>query len=354
MKKKSLKNVIPMIALIAVVIALAVVTGYALSLNSRVDGQYTEIVHPSQMQNAPPILRPAVSALPSPAPTVEPIPADSEPDADLADVAYPYWSDGVLFVNDTYRSPDISVTVRTVTDSKMFKKNLIYYVADVRVSDVTQIRTGCTNGNFSKPGRGPIEETAKRENALVAISGDFVPALVIRNGELYNGELYKSKTNYNDICLLLRNGEMEIVKGQSTSLSKIMEKDPWQAWQFGPALFNSKGKPLSVFPGVHITPTNPRSCIGYYEPGHYCFVVVDGRQKKSRGVTLEELALLMQSLGCKQAYNLDGGASAHFYYNYDVLNEPSGGGRDIAGIVYVAYEPYQESRFYFGKAGLSK
>ncbi len=349
MIKISRKNTIPAILLIAVVIALAIVTGYALSLKSRVDGTYTQIAVATKSPADKAIPLAAATATPSPAPTVEPIPADNELDAELADVESPYWSDGVLFVNDTYRSPGISVTVRTVEDSKIFRKSLVYYVADIRVSDVTQIRTGCNSGNFSRAGRGPIEETAARENALVAISGDFVPALVIRNGELYQKKIYS-----NDICLLLKSGEMEIVKGTSASLSKIMEKDPWQAWQFGPALFNSKGNPISNFPGVTITPANPRSCIGYYEPGHYCFVVVDGRQTKSRGVTLSELARLMQSLGCKQAYNLDGGASAHFYYNNDVLNEPSGGGRDIADIVYVAYEPYQESGFYCGKAGLSK
>ena len=348
MKKISLKNSIPAITLIAVAILLAIVTGIAFSVKSRVDGQYTEISTASQSSDGMAAARTAIPATPSPAPTVEPIPADSELDADLADVASPYWSDGVLFVNDTYRSPDMSVTVRTVEDSKLFNKKLVYYVADIYVSDVTQIRTGCTSGNFDRAGRGPIEATARREDALVAISGDFVPALVIRNGELFH-----KKINDHDICLLLKNGEMEIMRG-NCSVAEVMEKDPWQGWQFGPALFNSKGKPITVFPGISISVQNPRSCIGYYEPGHYCFVVVDGRQRQSRGLTLTELALLMQSLGCTQAYNLDGGASAHFYYNDDVLNQPSGGGRDIADIVYVANESYDQCRFYCGKAGLSQ
>ena len=43
----------------------------------------------------------------------------------------------------------------------------------------------------------------------------------------------------------------------------------------------------SFLPG-DISGGNPRSCIGYYEPGHYCFVIVDGRQKQSAGVTLRD------------------------------------------------------------------
>lgn len=348
MKKSSVKTIIPAILLILIVIALAIVTGYALSLESRVDGQYTDIQTVSQSPVGTAVLRTAVPATPSPAPTIEPIPADDAPDADLPNVDPPYWSDGLLVVNDTYRSPDMSVTVRKIKDSELFDKQIIYYVADVHVSDVTLLRTGCHSGNFKNTGRGMIDVMAKRENALVAISGDFIPSLVIRNGELY-----QKKISERDICLLLKNGEMEIIKGDSTNITEIMKKDPWQAWQFGPALFDSKGNPIVTYPNTTIWMNNPRSCIGYYEPGHYCLVVVDGRQKESRGVTLPELALLMYALGCKQAYNLDGGASAHFYYNDAIFNHPSGL-RTIADMVYVAYESYPESQFYYGEAGLSE
>ena len=350
MKKVSLKTVVPVVFLILTVAALAVVIAYALSLKETVYESSRDIITETYSSGKTSVLRTAAPITPSPAPTVEPILAVSAESEDvLSEIKAPYWSDGFLYINDTYRSPTMSVTVKTVQDSEMFNKSLIYYVADVYVTDVTQIRTGCTSGNFSRAGRGPIENTASRENALVAISGDFCPALVIRNGEVYHQKILED-----DICLLLRNGEMEIVNGKDTGITKIMEKDPWQAWEFGPALFDGNGNPYRSFPSSDVSVGNPRSCIGYYEPGHYCFVVVDGRQKQSRGVTLRELALLMQSLGCTQAYNLDGGASAHFYYRGTVLNQPSGGGRNIADIVYVAYESYDESRFYCGKAGLTK
>ena len=68
---------------------------------------------------------------------------------------------------------------------------------------------------------------------------------------------------------------------------------------------------------------NPRSVIGYYEPGHYCFVLVDGRRKYSRGLTMKELSQLMYTLGCVRAYNLDGGATAHMTWLNSVINSPS-------------------------------
>ncbi len=351
MKKRIvLKTFIPAVLLIVVLAALAFVSVYALLLKSSMAESYSEISSPTPASDTPAPLRTAVPVTPSPEPTIEPIAhVDPTEQDDASEAEQPYWSDGVLFINDTYRSPTMSVTVTTTDDSEMFGTSVVYYVADIRVSDVTQIQTACNSGNFTKAGRGEFDEICEKANALVAISGDYCPGLIIRNGEVYRNTIGKG-----DICLLLRNGEMVTLQSSDTSIKKILEMDPWQAWEFGPALFDSKGYPIVSYPGVGIATRNPRSCIGYIEPGHYCLVVVDGRQKASRGVTLSELAMLMQSLGCTQAYNLDGGASAHFYYDGTVLNHPSGGGRVVADIVYVAREAYPESPFYFGKAGLSK
>ncbi len=43
------------------------------------------------------------------------------------------------------------------------------------------------------------------------------------------------------------------------------------------------------------------------EPLHYVFVVSDGRTTESAGLSLYELASVMQEYGCTVAYNLDGG-----------------------------------------------
>ena len=81
---------------------------------------------------------------------------------------------------------------------------------------------------------------------------------------------------------------------------------------------------------------NPRTIIGYYEPGHYCFVTVDGRKTGySNGLTIAESALLMESLGCKLAFNLDGGQTSQFYWNDQVFNKPYNGGRFTSDIIYI-------------------
>lgn len=73
---------------------------------------------------------------------------------------------------------------------------------------------------------------------------------------------------------------------------------------------------------------HPRTAVGIRPDGTWVLVVVDGRQPNlSLGMTLEELAELMQSLGSRDALNLDGGGSSTFYFQGRVVNSPS----DVTG-----------------------
>jgi len=68
---------------------------------------------------------------------------------------------------------------------------------------------------------------------------------------------------------------------------------------------------------------NPRSAIGYTRDNDLIIVAVDGREGSSVGLTLNELASLMKSLGCVNAINLDGGGSTVMYVNGSIVNKPS-------------------------------
>ena len=58
---------------------------------------------------------------------------------------------------------------------------------------------------------------------------------------------------------------------------------------------------------------HPRTAVGLFPDGRLLFLVVDGRQKPySDGMTLRELARVFQSLGARDALNLDGGGSSTF------------------------------------------
>ena len=108
----------------------------------------------------------------------------------------------------------------------------------------------------------------------------------------------------------------------------MIAQGAWQAWTFGPALLDGSGNvPESFHSTEYLNKVNPRAAIGYVAPGHYKFVVVDGRQDGySAGVTMSQLAQLMKEEGCLTAYNLDGGKSAVMYYNGTAVSKPISGG----------------------------
>lgn len=90
----------------------------------------------------------------------------------------------------------------------------------------------------------------------------------------------------------------------------------YQSWTFGPNLLDEYGKVPETFnTWGYIRKAHPRTAIGYYEPGHYCLVVVDGRQSS-------ELAQVFEGLGCSAAYSLDGGHSSFMAPGAQVINCP--------------------------------
>lgn len=65
-----------------------------------------------------------------------------------------------------------------------------------------------------------------------------------------------------------------------------------------------------MFMGKAIADLHPRTAMGYTDKGELVILVVEGRHKNvSAGVSLIQLAAMMQSLGCVEALNLDGGGS---------------------------------------------
>lgn len=61
------------------------------------------------------------------------------------------------------------------------------------------------------------------------------------------------------------------------------------------------------------TSVNPRTALGVKADGSLVLLAVDGRQDNSAGLNLPDLARYMLSIGCVDAYNLDGGGSTTLY-----------------------------------------
>ncbi len=80
----------------------------------------------------------------------------------------------------------------------------------------------------------------------------------------------------------------------------------------------------------------PRCAIGQLDTLSCVLVIADGRGNSGSDVaTHKELAEFMASLGCREAYNLDGGNSAIMVYNNEIYNYKARE-RDVADVIYFA------------------
>ena len=259
------------------------------------------------------------SAETTPAPT--PVPGDfsaSFPTSDTgADALYSHQTDTVR------------IAVRQVQEN-----SVTYFVADVWVKNIEAFHTAFAKGTYGKSIYEFPTKTAASNDAVLAVTGDYYSArkqgIVVRNGTLYRD------VPGDDVCVLYNDGEMQTYLTSEFDLDAAMNRGIAQTWSFGPALLNSDGSAIADF-ASDLKDRHPRSAMGYYEPGHYCFVVVDGRQKGySVGMKLRELSSRFASLGCKQAYNFVGGATAIMLWNGEVINKPYKGGRESGDIIWFA------------------
>jgi exopolysaccharide biosynthesis protein len=86
---------------------------------------------------------------------------------------------------------------------------------------------------------------------------------------------------------------------------------------------------------------SPRTAFGIDKQGRYMLLVVDGRRPGySGGLTLTELAYILQKHGAVDAMNLDGGGSTTLTVRNRLLNRPSDGyERAVANALLITRKP---------------
>ena len=284
---------------------------------------------------------------PTPAPTDTPEPTETpEPTPDgLLGGRYEGFIAGEPVKTElSYKSERVSVEVARY-DSSPLQRHLVYFVADIHIQDIEALRTASWDGQFGWRGERPwakVDRMAREAGALIAINGDYYTyhphtGLVFRNGERYAPDPWKPWKGH-QILLLYRDGTVAVFESDTFDPETIDFEQVWQGWEFGPSLLDENGAARTDFHKAYkdINRENPRTAIGYYEPGHYCFVVIDGRKTGySNGLTLAQEAQLMESLGCTLAFNLDGGQTTQLYWNDTIYNVPYDKGRSTSDIIYI-------------------
>lgn len=239
--------------------------------------------------------------------------------------------------DNSYTTSDLSIKIDTIREY-----DTTVYIADITIKDVSLLKTAFAENTY---GRNITEKTstiAENNNSILAINGDYygfrTTGFVIRNGQLY-----RETSSGSDDLAIYSDGSYKIVNESNTNAKQLINDGVIQLFSFGPTLVNN-GE-ISVTENQEISGksmvSNPRTAIGIIDNLHYIFVVSDGRTNSSSGLSLYQLAKIMQNYNCKIAYNLDGGGSSTMVFNNKVINNPTTNGqikeRSVSDIVYIGY-----------------
>lgn len=227
------------------------------------------------------------------------------------------------FTENGYEDASIKLSLETRAE-----EGVTWRIATVTIKHSSQLRTA-TAGSLQSSKVALISSMAQKNNAVIAINANYLSNAPDKTSFEYRmGEKVRAKYNLKkDLLIIDQNGDMKTFIQSDKSLVQA-----WldaghtivNAFTFGPALVQ-EGKALQISTEYGYNPNGkePRMAIGQTGPLSYVLVLAEGRTKDSQGVTHQTLADFMQSLGCQEAFNLDGGNSATMVFNGGYYQEKS-------------------------------
>lgn len=183
-----------------------------------------------------------------------------------------HFTQDIVSTDTSYSSPDLSVDITKHTIGSG-DNTVIYYIADIYMADISSFQTHFANGTYGN-NKQALSEMSKEIGSILAMNGDsYCFNLKHLNGLLVrNGTVYRSNPTTADICLLYSDGTMVTSSPNDFDEQQALDGGALQTWVFGPKLLDDNGKAQAQFnTWDYIRKRHPRSAIGYFEPGHYCF-----------------------------------------------------------------------------------
>lgn len=239
----------------------------------------------------------------------------------------------------TYSDSGVSITLTTYREY-----DTTFYVADVQLASADYLQTALAGNAYGKNVKDTTSDIADSVNAILAINGDYYGSqesgYVIRGGVLYRDT---AQADQEDL-VIYEDGSFEIINESDVTAEELLEAGAVNVLSFGPGLVEDGEIAVTESEEVgKAKASNPRTAIGIIDDLHYVFVVSDGRTSESTGLSLYQLATIMDELGCTTAYNLDGGGSSTMVFQGTVVNNPTTDGRtikerEVSDIVYIGTE----------------
>ncbi|MBP5725870.1 MAG: phosphodiester glycosidase family protein, partial [Clostridia bacterium] len=163
---------------------------------------------------------------------------------------------------------------------------------------------------------------ARKNGTVLAISSDFGqlrlqqkksrPGIIIRDGKVWSDRTKKKgvKDFPNLDCLAIwPDGDMKVYYSNEKTAEEYLADGAIDVLAFGPILIRD-GKLNEEALKKYGTSHAQRTAVGMVEKGHYFFMMLEGRIKRSKGDGISFLAGKLMEKGCTLGFNLDGGETA--------------------------------------------
>ncbi len=248
-----------------------------------------------------------------------------------ADAPYAPHAGGYLPNRGGYIDPSLSVRV-AYTRAYDTAIQLVW----VQVADASQLRAASYKPYPSKA-TARASAIAKRENAVLAINGDYFvhrkEGYIIRNGQVL-------RQNYTDLyhtLIIDDQGDFTILPTNAQEAVDAFVGQAVHMMVFGPGLVVD-GVKTEEYPIRECTPEKKtqRLAICQMDRLSYLIIATEGPENKgSTGLTMADFAQFCYDMGAMQAFNLDGGSSSTVVLNNEKINSLSTGKvRSIGDILY--------------------
>lgn len=237
--------------------------------------------------------------------------------------------------NDLWRycSQTLKIEIRRKSETDPAK--LVWFEAEVwSRKEIFGFVTWLPGNHFTK-GNYPYRVCGKN-GAVLAINGDYASnrwryrndkknqknvGILLRDGEIFCTHTKDSgNTSFPNLDTLstYADGTLEVHDSKELTAEEYQAKGAIDVLAFGPWLIRD-GEVNPNLPKFRVW-CEPRTAIGMIEPGHYIAFVAEGRHKRSTGITLHYMTEKLQALGCKTAFNMDGGRTSCIVFMGKQLN----------------------------------
>lgn len=183
------------------------------------------------------------------------------------------------------------------------------------------------------PAQFPTAVAAVNGTFFVTAAGSGGATTYLRiGGTMINPVGYTANSNWNNSMAIAKTagGVVDIVKRPSPSNNWANNSTHTDILANGPILQDNGVTPNFASIGTHCSDRHPRTFLGITADNRIILATADGRTSFAAGLTCDEMADVMEALGCVDSFSVDGGGSTTMWVQGEpysgVVNFPSDNG----------------------------